>query len=70
MRYEERYPFLHLQHDAFFSEKMKEDTFINIKFIHRVRYILSASAFVSRVLPASVQITVNNDGCFMVEGSH
>jgi len=50
---------------------MKQDTFISIKFRHRVRYIfLSASAFVSRVLPASVQMTVNNDGCFRVEGSH
>jgi len=56
---------------TFFSEKMKQDTFISIKFRHRVRYIfLSASAFVSRVLPASVQMTVNNDGCFRVEGSH
>jgi len=38
---------------------MKQDTFISIKFRRRVRYILSASAFVSRVLPASIQMTVN-----------
>jgi len=59
-----------LKHDAFLSEKTKQDTFISIKFRHRFRYFLGASAFVSRVLPASFQMTVNNDGCFMAEGRH
>ena len=55
----------------FFFEKMKQDTFISIKFRHCFRYIfLSVSAFVSRVLPASVQMTLNNDGYCRVEGSY
>jgi hypothetical protein len=71
MRYKECYKFLHLQHEATFFEKTKQDTFVSTKLSHRVRYIfLSVSPFVSRVLPASVQTTVNNGGCFRVEGSH
>lgn len=71
IRYKERYQSLHLQHDTLFYEKMKRDTFISLKFSQSVRYIfLSVSAFVPRVQPASVQMAVNNDGCFRVEGSH
>jgi hypothetical protein len=55
----------------FFYEKMKRDTFISIKFSKSVRYIfLSVSAFVPRGQPASVQMAVDKDGSFRVEGSH